>query len=132
MFEHIEDKNPLQVLGLRLKQVREYLNLTQTELSQEMGCLQNAVSNLENGKGGSITFLINLLNYYSRYVYIDQIFSNKFYLISNNEVEEGKKSNLNSLITQLILQAENNYVAKRDIIDSEFKKNLNKAIDLLS
>lgn len=131
MFENNKE-TPLQVLGFRLKQVREYLNLTQTELSDEIGCLQNAVSNLEKGKGGSITLLINLLYYYSKYVYIDTIFSNKFYIVSNNEVEEGKKSNLNSLITQLILQAENNYVAKRDILDLEFKKNLSKAIDLLS
>ena len=122
----------LEVLGTRLKQIRQYLNLTQKELSIELSCLQGSISNLENGKGGSISFLIKVLQYYSKYVYIDSIFSQKFHLISNTEVESANKSKLQTIVSELLLQAENNYTEKHSIIDKEYKSAITKAIDLLS
>ena len=122
----------LEVLGTRLKQIRLYLNLTQKELSIELNCLQGSISNLENGKGGSISFLIKILQYYSKYVYIDSIFSQKFHLISNTEVESANKSKLQTIVTELLLQAENNYSEKHSIIDKEYKSAITRAIDLLS
>lgn len=127
----------LKELGQRLKQVREYLGFSQKELADKVDCKQNAISNIELGKGGSITLLLNLFNFYSSYIYIDLIFTETFYLVSNNDKEEAKKSSgINSIIAELINQAQQNY--EREIknatqtANAELKENLQKAINLLN
>ena len=121
----------LPTLGVRLKQIREYIGYSQAQLADKLGCRQNAISNIELGKGGSLTLLINLLNFYSEYVYIDLIFSERFYLISSNEHDEAKKANYNSVIIELIKQSEKIFNSKIEESQKELKENLRKAIDLL-
>ena len=94
----------LKVLGARLKQIRESLELSQSDIANEVKFKQNAISNLELGKGGSLTLLINLLTYFSAYVYIDLIFSENFYIISNNPNEEATKSPINSIAVDMLNQ----------------------------
>lgn len=136
----------LTVFGDRLKQIREYLNLSQWQLAEKVNCKQNAISNLEKGKGGSITLMFNILNYYSNFVIVDLIFSEKFYLISNVADEEARKSNYSGIIIELIKQAEKSHetllgdfqkamtnlveesVAK---VNSDLNAELSKAIELL-
>lgn len=128
-------KLTLSTLGTRFKQIREYLGYSQAQLAEKLDCKQNAISNLELGKGGSLKLVFNLLNFYSDYVYIDLIFSQNFYLISNQE-EDAKKSNCNSVIAEIIKQAEKNFA---DEINKSLKQSqerlsseLKKAIDLLN
>lgn len=128
-------KLTLSTLGTRFKQIREYLGYSQAQLAEKLDCKQNAISNLELGKGGSLKLVFNLLNFYSDYVYIDLIFSQNFYLISNQE-EDAKKSNCNSVIAEIIKQAEKNFA---DEINKSIKQSqeqlsseLKKAIDLLN
>ena len=78
----------LPILGTRLKQIREHIGYSQAQLAEQLNCKQNAISNLELGKGGSLKLLFQVLNFYSNYVFIDLIFSEKFYLISNTEEDE--------------------------------------------
>ena len=70
----------LPILGTRLKQIREHIGYSQAQLAEQLNCKQNAISNLELGKGGSLKLLFQVLNFYSNYVFIDLIFSEKFYL----------------------------------------------------
>ena len=88
----------LPILGTRLKQIREHIGYSQAQLAEQLNCKQNAISNLELGKGGSLKLLFQVLNFYSNYVFIDLIFSEKFYLISNTEEDEAQKANYNSVI----------------------------------
>lgn len=122
----------LKVLGDRLKQIREFLKITQKELATKINCKQNAISNLELGKSGSITLLCNLLNFYSDFVYIDLIFSEKFYLISNREEEEGIKSHYSSIVVEIIKQAAKQHEKKLASLTDELQEDLEKAINLLS
>lgn len=122
----------LKVLGDRLKQIRESLKIPQKELANKINCKQNAISNLELGKGGSITLLCNLLNFYSDFVYIDLIFSEKFYLISNRAEEEGIKSNYSSVVVEIIKQAAKQHEKKLEMLTEELQNDLEKAINLLS
>lgn len=128
-------KLTLSTLGTRFKQIREYLGYSQAQLAEKLDCKQNAISNLELGKGGSLKLVFNLLNFYSDYVYIDLIFSQNFYLISNQE-EDAKKSNCNSVIAEIIKQAEKNFAdgINKSIKQSQEQLNseLKKAIDLLN
>lgn len=126
----------LAVLGQRLKSIREYLKYTQAQLAEKLECKQNAISNLELGKGGSIALLFKLLNFYSDYVYIDLIFSEKFYLFSNNEKDEAKKASYSSLIAEIILQSKGQYFERIEsatkLAKRELDENLQRAIDLLN
>lgn len=132
----------LAVLGQRLKMIREHLKYSQSLLADELNCKQNAISNLELGKGGSITLLLSLLKFYSEFVYIDSIFSNRFYLISNNDAEVANKSAYQSMIESIITQSETEFdnqvkTAKNNLNEQlqnaqhRLKENLQKAKDLL-
>ena len=115
----------------RLKQIREHIGYSQAQLAEQLNCKQNAISNLELGKGGSLKLLFQVLNFYSNYVFIDLIFSEKFYLISNTEEDEAQKANYNSVIIEIIRQSEKNYEDAMSNAKKELEANLQKAINLL-
>ena len=121
----------LPILGTRLKQIREHIGYSQAQLAEQLICKQNALSNLELGKGGSLKLLFQVLNFYSNYVFIDLIFSEKFYLISNTEEDEAQKANYNSVIIEIIRQSEKNYEDAMSNAKKELEANLQKAINLL-
>ena len=121
----------LPILGTRLKQSREHIGYSQAQLAEQLNCKQNAISNLELGKGGSLKLLFQVLNFYSNYVFIDLIFSEKFYLISNTEEDEAQKANYNSVIIEIIRQSEKNYEDAMSNAKKELEANLQKAINLL-
>lgn len=121
----------LPILGTRLKQIREHIGYSQAQLAEHLNCKQNAISNLELGKGGSLKLLFQVLNFYSNYVFIDLIFSEKFYLISNTEEDEAQKANYNSVIIEIIRQSEKNYEDAMSNAKKELEANLQKAINLL-
>ena len=121
----------LPILGTRLKQIREHIVYSQAQLAEQLNCKQNAISNLELGKGGSLKLLFQVLNFYSNYVFIDLIFSEKFYLISNTEEDEAQKANYNSVIIEIIRQSEKNYEDAMSNAKKELEANLQKAINLL-
>ena len=121
----------LPILGTRLKQIREHIGYSQAQLAEQLNCKQNAISNLELGKGGSLKLLFQVLNFYSNYVFIDLIFSEKFYLISNTEEDEEQKDNYNSVIIEIIRQSEKNYEDAMSNAKKELEANLQKAINLL-
>lgn len=121
----------LPILGTRLKQIREHIGYSQAQLAEQLNCKQNAISNLELGKGGSLKLLFQVLNFYSNYVFIDLIFSEKFYLVSNTEEDEAQKANYNSVIIEIIRQSEKNYEDAMSNAKKELEANLQKAINLL-
>ena len=121
----------LPILGTRLKQIREHIGYSQAQLAEQLNCKQNAISNLELGKGGSLKLLFQVLNFYSNYVFIDLIFSEKFYLISNTEEDEAQKANYNSVIIEIIRQSEKSYEDAMSNAKKELEANLQKAINLL-
>lgn len=121
----------LPILGTRLKQIREHIGYSQAQLAEQLNCKQNAISNLELGKGGSLKLLFQVLNFYSNYVFIDLIFSEKFYLISEIEEDEAQKANYNSVIIEIIRQSEKNYDDAMSNAKKELEANLQKAINLL-
>ena len=121
----------LPISGTRLKQIREHIGYSQAQLAEQLNCKQNAISNLELGKGGSLKLLFQVLNFYSNYVFIDLIFSEKFYLISNTEEDEAQKANYNSVIIEIIRQSEKNYEDAMSNAKKELEANLQKAINLL-
>ena len=121
----------LPILGTRLKQIREHIGYSQAQLEEQLNCKQNAISNIELGKGGSLKLLFQVLNFYSNYVFIDLIFSEKFYLISNTEEDEAQKANYNSVIIEIIRQSEKNYEDAMSNAKKELEANLQKAINLL-
>lgn len=121
----------LPILGTRLKQIREHIGYSQAQLAEQLNCKQNAISNLELGKGGSLKLLFQVLNFYSNYVFIDLIFSEKFYLISRLEEDEAQKANYNSVIIEIIRQSEKNYEDAMSNAKKELEANLQKAINLL-
>ena len=102
----------LPILGTRLKQIREHIGYSQAQLAEQLNCKQNAISNLELGKGGSLKLLFQVL-------------------ISNTEEDEAQKANYNSVIIEIIRQSEKNYEDAMSNAKKELEANLQKAINLL-
>ena len=50
----------LPILGTRLKQIREHIGYSQAQLAEQLNCKQNAISNLELGKGGSLKLVVTI------------------------------------------------------------------------
>lgn len=56
------DKN---LLGVRLRELRQSNNLTQGQVADNIGCLQSSLSNIERGvKPASFDIILSLANYY--------------------------------------------------------------------
>lgn len=107
------------LLAERLKAIRVYLGLTQKELaiklsnSENINISQNAISRIETAKGGDIDFFLILLNFYSKYINVDLIFSPAFEIINNEK--HSLKTGLNSIV-----------IAKLDLIKEDLDLVKNK------
>lgn len=132
----------IDILGPRLQQIREHLQKSQDELAELFNCNQNAISYIETGKGGNISLLVQLLGYYSQYVYLNSLFSENFHLITINEKDSALLPNYNSVITKLLDDAQTDYIKSREeikeetekkekIIEQEYKSRIERIKDLL-
>jgi transcriptional regulator with XRE-family HTH domain len=53
-------------LGLKLKRIRLEKNLTQREVSEKTGIDRSTISQMENGKAGTLLYFIKLVNLYGK------------------------------------------------------------------
>jgi len=75
----------LHDLGERLQLLRKGLDLSQKDLAATLETHQNQISRLENGIGGTLELLVQLLNFYSDHFHISFIFSDEFEVIKRSE-----------------------------------------------
>lgn len=70
-----------RLLGKRLKAVREIYGFGQAELAERLGVTQTYITRLENGKGSTGDFLVNVLSFYSQYISLDRLFDENFSIV---------------------------------------------------
>ena len=75
----------LPELGERLQMLRKALDLSQKDLAASLEVGQNQISRLENGIGGSLELLLQLLNFYGKNFLICFIFSEQFEVIKKTD-----------------------------------------------
>lgn len=92
----------LREIGRRLKEVRNYFNLTQSQIADELGLTQNNVSRLETGRELGSEKLILFLAYYSKYINIDAIFDERFDMFSDETVKFSKHLHLDTIVAEKI------------------------------
>jgi DNA-binding XRE family transcriptional regulator len=121
-------------LGVRLKQIRIYLSLSQQELRDKLEINQATISRMEDGSGISWENFIKILSFYSQYIYIDSLFQENFQIISIDGQGEQEifKSNITSITRKMIMDALANYQSKTSAEYSELQDNITKALNLLS
>ena len=119
----------LKEVGSRLKQIRNYLGLSQQDLAEKLKCKQVAISRLENGGyGGTLTFL-TAISFYSQYVYINYLFAEEFYLVSTDK--DASRNNLDSIISKIIADAVREHDKDITEVHTKLKETLERAIGLL-
>ena len=74
----MEEQLNKEILGKRLKMLRNELGYNQKKIQEKIGIAQGTLSLIENGKGGSLNIFIKLLNFYSRHFNLTGIFSDEF------------------------------------------------------
>lgn len=96
-----------EVLGKRIREIREYLDMSQNEFAQITGLTQIAISRCETGSL-SIDNLLNIINTLSSIGFntshiINSTFSIKYFMNRDiqNEVREAKKEILMNKIDDL-------------------------------
>ena len=67
-----------KILGERLRMIRKYLEITQTELATATSLTQSVISRLENGEEVYASVLLSVLSYYQSMVSLDHLFSAGF------------------------------------------------------
>jgi transcriptional regulator with XRE-family HTH domain len=113
-------------LGERIKKIRLHLGLSQAELAKAVYGMakphvkQNLISRIERGFG-SIELLLLILTYYSKFIYIDNIFSSdaQFEIIKYENYLH-KNSGLNTIIK-----------AKLDLLKESIASEIDNVKDLL-
>lgn len=94
-------REDIKIFCERLRKIRIYLKLNQSEVANKTNLTQHQVSTIENSKGGSFVVLYQLLNFYSQYVYIDNLFKDKFEIIANKG--DSVKSAVNTIVIEKLL-----------------------------
>jgi transcriptional regulator with XRE-family HTH domain len=88
-------------IGDRLKQLRLASNLSQNDIAQKLNTHQNAISRIENGQGGTLDLLFELVNFYSDVFYVGNFFQSNFVVILNSEIDN-KELRYKDLIVSLL------------------------------
>ena len=70
--------NDLQTIGNRLRQIRQFLKLTQNEVAHSTNASQAAISRIEHGEEVYASVFISIITFYSTLVNIGNIFSPEF------------------------------------------------------
>lgn len=73
----------LSDIGEKLGSFRKTLSLSQKDVAAAMGVHQTQISKLENGEGGSIELLLQVLNYYGTTYQVRFVFADEFEIILN-------------------------------------------------
>lgn len=118
-------------LGNRLKKVRLFLSITQTELKDNIGCSQVAISRMESGQGMAYELFIKTLCFYSQYIYIDSLFQEKFQIVSIDNIDGEKdilKSNVNTMAKGMIKDAISHYQKSISDLSKEISETFNNGI----
>lgn len=118
-------------LGNRLKKVRLFLSITQTELKDNIGCSQVAISRMESGQGMAYELFIKTLCFYSQYIYIDSLFQEKFQIVSIDNIDGEKdilKSNVNTMAKGMIKDAISHYQKSISDLSKEISETFNNGM----
>ena len=118
-------------LGNRLKKVRLFLSITQTELKDNIGCSQVAISRMESGQGMAYELFIKTLCFYSQYIYIDSLFQEKFQIVSIDNIDGEKdilKSNVNTMAKGMIKDAICHYQKSISDLSKEISETFNNGM----
>lgn len=123
-------------LGKRLKAVREICGFSQAELAERLGVTQTYITRIENGKGSTGDFLINVLSFYSQYISLDRLFDENFSIVeamqedlplATNEVVRKRASIVRQSINDLLEK----YKVEMDDTLTKMQKQFNAKMDAL-
>ena len=108
------DEITLKLVGTRLKEIRENLGLSQTDVAKKINKGQGIVSALENGNNGGIDTFFLLINLYKDSVYIPDLFKDNFDFYYSNQkqkdinihqdLKEQKKNMMKEKVIEIIDQ----------------------------
>lgn len=111
------------LIGDRLIQYRQHLNMSQPFVSDYTGILQSTLSNVENGKGGGLDVFCTLLAFYQKHFNLVNFFSEEFVPVPKDD----------ELINVLLKKTKEEKETRKKVMDkklNELLRKLNEAIEL--
>ena len=119
----------MKELGRRLKQIRQHLGMTQTEVGNQLGTTQLMVYRIEKGENVLSPLLLSMLCLYSQSVSMDYLFSKNFEI--DDESLFNKSYSLNSIVKARLNQMKDDFVNQMARTQEELKAELETTIGLL-
>ena len=128
-MEEIQKTIDMKELGRRLKQIRQHLGMTQTEVGNQLGTTQLMVYRIEKGENVLSPLLLSMLCLYSQSVSMDYLFSKNFEI--DDESLFNKSYSLNSIVKARLNQMKDDFVNQMARTQEELKAELETTIGLL-
>lgn len=120
----------LKTVGKRFKDIRIYLGFTQGDVAEATKTTQTNVSRLEKGGDLGSHKLLIFLNFYSKYIYVDFLFDDRFDILFEDKRVLEKKIGLNSIMKEKTIILKEDVLASIDNFRNIVARDLDKIINL--
>lgn len=123
-------------LGKRLKTVREICQFSQAEVAKHLGVTQTYIHRIENGKGSTLDFMVDVLSFYRQYISLDRLFDENCSLVEAMQKELKFPTNevvhkRSALVRESVNELMDKYKEELDETFIEMKKHFNAKMDSL-
>lgn len=119
----------IENIGERLKNVRQYLIMTQQQVSQSAGIPVITISKIEHNKIVNSDSFIKILQFYSNYISVDFLLAKDFKIASADQF--AKSFSINTIVKAKLELLQQQIVKQFENTRNDFVQKVSATIDLL-
>lgn len=121
----------MEILGKRLKTVREFHNLTQIQVAEIVHCPRIKITRLEAGTDVKSQVMADCLAYYSQFIQLNILFDDRFDLLISDERVFTKKTHLESVVSEKLVDLKIDLLSLMETASTQIRDKM-EAIESLS
>lgn len=119
----------IENIGERLKNVRQYLIMTQQQVSQSAGIPVITISKIEHNKIVNSDSFIKILQFYSNYISVDFLLDKDFKIADADQF--AKSFSINTIVKAKLELLQQQIVKQLENTRNDFVQKVSATIDLL-
>lgn len=127
MYKDTTDQ--IENIGERLKNVRQYLIMTQQQVSQSTGIPVITISKIEHNKIVNSDSFIKILQFYSNYISVDFLLAKDFKIADADQ--SAKSFSINTIVKAKLELLQQQFVKQLENTRNDFIQKASATIDLL-
>ena len=119
----------IENIGERLKNIRQYLIMTQQQVSQSAGIPVITISKIEHNKIVNSDSFIKILQFYSNYISVDFLLAKDFKIADADQF--AKSFSINTIVKAKLELLQQQIVKQLENTRNDFVQKVSASIDLL-